>query len=94
MARYPVVMIGYRIRRFLDAWANADTDVRVFLAWQAANTGVAFGLLFSSFFLLFVMNAPGFQRAILFGYIAVAVLWICSIFGIEPVYRWVGPEPE
>jgi hypothetical protein len=87
-------MIGYRIRRFLDAWREADTPLRAFLFWQAANTVLAFGLLFSSFSLLFVMNAPGFQRTVVFGYIAVAVCWVCSIFAIEPVYRWVDPQPE
>ncbi|MFB6088111.1 MAG: hypothetical protein ABEJ85_06280 [Haloarculaceae archaeon] len=87
-------MIGYRIRRFLGLWADAGSTMRAFLLWSATNTVVAFGLLFSSFFLLLVMNAPGFQRAILFGYIGLAVAWIVSIFLIDTVYSYVDPASE
>lgn len=87
-------MIGYRIRRFLDLWAEAGATMRAFLLWSGANTAVAFGLLVSSFFLLFVMNAPGFQRLVLFGYIAVAIAWIISIFLIDTVYGYVDPVSD
>lgn len=84
-------MLGYRVRRFLALWAEAGRTMRAFLLWSGANTVVAFGLLVTSVFLLVVMNAPGFQRTVLFGYIAVAVVWIVSIFLIDAVYSYVDP---
>jgi len=86
-------MIGYRVRRFLDAWETEDATTRVFLAWNAANTVLAFLLLFGSVSLLFVLGTPGFQRTLLFAYIVVAVGWLLSVFAIGPVYdRVVTPE--
>ncbi len=87
-------MIGYRLRRFLAAWREEDTRVRAFLAWNAANTLAAFGLLLSSFALLVVASTPGYQRALLFGYIAVAVCWLVSVFVIGPAYERVGPAEQ
>ena len=57
-------MIGYRVRRFLQAWREEEPMVQAFLAWNAANTLVAFGLLLSSFFLLVLASAPGYQRTL------------------------------
>lgn len=87
------MMIGYRIRRFLEAWNEEDATVRAFLAWNGANTVVAFALLFGAFALLVATSAPGFQRSLLLGYITVAVVWLLSIFLIGPVYdRVVVPD--
>jgi hypothetical protein len=86
-------MIGYRVRRFLEVWAEEDRTTRVFLAWNAANTWVALVLLVGSVGLLAVMSAAGFQRAILLSYIAVAVAWLVSVFVIGPAYdRAVAPD--
>lgn len=85
-------MIGYRIRRFLDAWRGEDRVTRLFLAWNAANTLVAFALLFGAFALLVVTNAPGYQRTPLLAYVAVAVAWLFSVFGIGPAYERFAPE--
>jgi len=86
-------MIGYRVRRFLDAWRAEDRATRLFLLWNGANTVVAFALLFGAFGLLFATSRPGYQRAVLVGYVAVAVVWLVSIFAIAPVYdRLVPPE--
>jgi hypothetical protein len=87
-------MIGYRVRRFLDAWAEAESTMRAFLLWNASNTLLAFALAASSVLLLVVTAAPGFQRTVLFGHIAVAVAWTLSVFVIGPVYERVGPPPE
>ncbi|PSP33180.1 hypothetical protein BRC64_04255 [Halobacteriales archaeon QH_10_67_22] len=87
-------MIVYRIRRFFEAWAEEDATVRVFLAWNAANTVVAFLLLVGAFALLVATSAPGFQRSLLLGYIAVAVGWLLSIFVIGPAYERVVPHDE
>jgi hypothetical protein len=84
-------MLGYRLRRFLDVWAQADRPTRVFLAWNAANTWLAFALLVGAVALLAVMSSPGFQRAILLSYIAVALLWLVSVFVIGPAYERVAP---
>jgi len=86
-------MIGYRVRRFLEVWEEEDRTMRAFLAWNAANTWLAFALLVGSVGLLAVMSAPGFQRTVLLSYIAVAVVWLVSVFVIGPVYeRVVTPE--
>jgi hypothetical protein len=86
-------MIGYRVRRFLEVWSEEDRTTRVFLAWNAANTWVAFALLVGSVGLLAVMSAPGFQRTILLSYITVAVVWLVSVFVIGPAYdRAVAPD--
>ena len=88
-------MIGYRIQRFLEAWAEEDQTVRAFLAWNATNTVLAFLLPMGAVGLLFVMNAPGFQRTLLLSYVVVAVAWLVSVFAIGPVYdRVVPPEDE
>lgn len=84
-------MIGYRIRRFGEAWAESGPVVRVFLLWNATNTVLAFGLAASSVVLLSVTTVPGFQRALLFGYIAVAVAWTLSVFLIGPAYERAAP---
>ena len=88
-------MIGYRLQRFFEAWEREEPPVQVFLAWNAANTVLAFLLPVGAVGLLFVMNAPGFQRTILQSYIVVAVAWLLSIFLIGPAYdRVVPPEAE
>lgn len=87
-------MILYRLRRFVAAWREEDTRVQAFLAWNAANTLTAFALLFSSFFLLVLASAPGYQRTLLLAYIAVAVVWLLSVFVIGPVYDRVVPSEE
>ncbi|MEF8853270.1 MAG: hypothetical protein V5A44_05070 [Haloarculaceae archaeon] len=86
-------MIGYRVRRFLQAWREVDARVRAFLAWNAANTLGAFALLLSAFALLVLASAPGYQRSLLLGYITAAVCWLVSVFAIGPAYeRFVPPE--
>lgn len=87
-------MILYRLRRFLTAWREEDTLVQAFLAWNAANTLTAFALLFSSFFLLVIVSAPGYQRTLLLAYIGVAVVWLVSVFVIGPVYERFVPAKE
>ncbi|WP_135364870.1 hypothetical protein [Halosimplex halophilum] len=84
-------MIG-SVRRFLAAMAEEDARTRAFLLWNAGNTVVAVGLLVGAFALLVVTNAPGFQRGALLAYIAVAVLWLVSIFTIGPLYERLVPE--
>ena len=85
-------MILYRLRRFLAAWREEDARIRAFLAWNATNTLAAFGLLFSSFFLLVLVSAPGYQRTLLLAYIGVAVVWLVSVFVIGPVYERFAPD--
>jgi len=88
-------VILYRLRRFLAAWREEDARIQAFLAWNATNTLVAFGLLFSSFFLLVLASAPGYQRTLLLAYIGVAVVWLVSVFVIGPVYeRFIPDERE
>jgi hypothetical protein len=87
-------MIGYRVRRFLQAWREEETTVQAFLAWNAANTLVAFGLVLSSFVLLVLASTPGYQRSLLLGYIVVAVLWLVSVFVIGPAYERFAPVDE
>jgi len=87
-------VIGYRLRRFVAAWREEDSRVQAFLAWNAANTLTAFALLFSSFFLLVLVSAPGYQRSLLLAYIGIAVVWLLSVFLIGPVYEWVVPSEE
>ncbi|WP_415379515.1 hypothetical protein [Halosimplex sp. TS25] len=84
-------MIGYRIRQFLAAWREESRAMQAFLLWNAGNTVVAVGLLVGAFALLVVTSAPGFQRAVLLSYIAVAVVWLVSIFAIGPAYDRVEP---
>jgi len=86
-------MIGYRLRLFLEAWREETGATRAFLLWGGANTVVAFALLFGAFGVLVATSAPGFQRGILLGYVAVAVCWLVSIFTIGPAYERVVP-PE
>ena|GEM_PF-1266426 len=87
-------MILYRLRRFLAAWREEDARIQVFLAWNAANTLTAFALLFSSFLLLVLASAPGYQRSLLLAYIGVAVVWLLSVFVIGPVYERFAPIEE
>jgi hypothetical protein len=87
-------MIGYRVRRFLEAWRAEDRATKLFLLWNGANTVVAFALLFGAFGILVATREPGFQRAILVGYVAVAVVWLVSIFAIAPAYDRVVPPEE
>lgn len=68
--------------------------MRAFVVWNAGNTVVAVGLLVGAFALLVVANAPGFQRTPLLAYIAVAVLWLVSIFTIGPAYERFAPAEE
>jgi hypothetical protein len=84
-------MIGYRARLFVEQWHEAGRTMRLFLAWNAGNTVVAFALLVGAFGLLVATNAPGFQRTLLLGYIVVAVAWLLSIFTIGPVYDRIDP---
>lgn len=87
-------MIGYRVRRFLEAWRAEEGRMRLFLLWSGANTVLAFALLVGAFALLVVTNAPGYQRAVLVAYVAVAVAWMLSIFTIGPVYDRTVPVEE
>ena len=87
-------MIGYRVRRFFHAWRTQDRATKLFLLWNGANTVVAFALLFGPFGVLVVTSRPGFQRAVLVGYVAVAVVWFASIFAIAPAYDRVVPPEE
>jgi len=87
-------MIGYRVQRFLDTWRAEDRTTRLFLLWNGANTVVAFALLFGAFGILVATNAPGFQRGVLLAYVAVAVVWLVSIFAIAPVYDRFVPHEE
>jgi len=87
-------VILYRLRRFLAAWREEDARIQVFLAWNAANTLTAFALLFSSFLLLVLASAPGYQRSLLLAYIGVAVVWLLSVFVIGPVYERFAPIEE
>lgn len=91
-ARKQWSMIGYRVRQFLAAWREEDATTQLFLAWNAGNTVVAFGLLFGSFAVLVAASAPGFQRGLLLGFTVVAVAWLLSIFAIGPAYERVVPE--
>lgn len=84
-------MIG-PVRRFLATLAEEDARTRAFLLWNAGNTAVAVGLLVGAFALLVVTSEPGFQRGLLLTYIAVAVLWLVSIFTIGPAYDRFAPE--
>jgi len=87
-------MIVYRVRRFVEAWREEESVVQAFLAWNAANTLVAFGLLLSSFLLLVLASAPGYQRTLLLSYIVVAVLWLVSVFVIGPAYERFAPVDD
>jgi len=87
-------MIGYRVQRFLETWRAEDRTTRLFLLWNGANTVVAFALLFGAFGILVATSAPGFQRGVLLAYVAVAVVWLVSIFAIAPVYDRVVPPEE
>ncbi|MFB6150569.1 MAG: hypothetical protein ABEJ40_02060 [Haloarculaceae archaeon] len=87
-------MIRYRVERFLAAWREEDPTTRAFLAWDAANTLLAFALLLSSFALIAALNSLAFERTLLLGYVAVAVCWLCSVFAIGPVYDRVAPDPD
>ena len=87
-------MIGYRVRRFVAAWREEEPVVQAFLAWNAANTVLAFALLFSSFALLVLASAPGYQRDLLLGYIVVAVFWLVSMFVIGPAYERFAPVED
>ena len=68
--------------------------MRAFLLWSGANTVLAFALLFGAFGLLVATSAPGFQRTVLVGYVAVAVAWLVSIFVIGPVFDRVVPVED
>jgi len=87
-------MIGYRVRRFLDAWRAEDRATKCFLLWNGANTVVAFALLFGAFGVLVATSEPGFQRTVLVAYVAVAVGWLVSIFAIAPAYDRFVPHEE
>ncbi|MFC7140935.1 hypothetical protein ACFQMA_14010 [Halosimplex aquaticum] len=83
-------MIG-SVRQFLAAWREEERAMQAFLLWNAGNTAVAVALLVGAFALLVATSAPGFQRTPLLSYIAVAVVWLVSIFGIGPAYDRVEP---
>ncbi|WP_436911190.1 hypothetical protein [Halosimplex marinum] len=83
-------MIG-SVRQYLATLAEEDRRTAAFLVWNAGNTVVAVGLLVGAFALLVVTSAPGFQRGVLLAYIAVAVLWLVSIFTIGPLYERFAP---
>lgn len=87
-------MIGYRIRRFREVWDEEGRATRAFLAWNAANTVLAFLLLVGAVGLLVVTNRPGFQRTTVLAYVVVAVAWLLSIFVIGPVYERVRPSED
>jgi len=87
-------MVANPFRTFFEEWRVASWKLRIFLIWQSLNVLLALVLISTSFLLIPLVMSPGSQQNLLLAFIALALVWICSIFTISPAYERCSPNEE
>jgi len=81
-------MVVNPFQTFFEEWRAAGWKLRIFLLWGSLNDALSIALLVGSFLLIPLTVTPGSQQTLLLAFIALAMVWICSIFTIQPVYNY------